>query len=264
MAHAGPTTVDLDPVMTRKGLRSLPGVIQQNMAAVKCSEDQWIEIQKAASEKRRELVLQGPSIDKKIVSGGLDVSIYSLSLLNYLEISQCPNLTEIHPEIANLINLQSLILCRNKLCSVPEAIGSLKSLKVLDVSVNDLTCLPVELSHLSELNTLNVSCNRIRSLPDGLSKCVKLVSINVSKNEISNLPEDLFSSDLEHLSTIIASENAIEELSGNIYALSVLKVGIILLINESEHFTCKTSLDFRPTLGVVISGNWMRGKWDDG
>ncbi|XP_048873256.1 leucine-rich repeat-containing protein 47 [Brienomyrus brachyistius] len=193
------------------------------MAAGKCSEDQWVEIQKASSEKRRELVLQGPNIDKKIVSGGLDVNIYSLSLLNYLEISQCPNLTEIHPEIANLINLQSLILCRNKLCSVPEAIGSLKSLKVLDVSGNELTCLPFELSHLSELNTLNVSCNKIRSLPDGLSKCVKLASINVSKNEISNLPEDLFSSDLEHLSTIIASENAIEELSGNIYGLSALK-----------------------------------------
>ncbi|KAJ8371150.1 hypothetical protein SKAU_G00111780 [Synaphobranchus kaupii] len=185
--------------------------------------EKWPEIEKAASEKRRELVLQGPNIDKKIRKGGLNTSIYSLTLLNYLEISQCPSLLEIHQGIENLTNLQSLILCRNKLSTIPKAVGSLKSLKVLDVSVNELEALPNELSQLGELNTLNVSCNKIEGLPDGLSRCTKLSTINISKNGITRFPEDLYSAHLELLSTIIASENSIEELSGDISNLSALK-----------------------------------------
>ncbi|KAG7472792.1 hypothetical protein MATL_G00112720 [Megalops atlanticus] len=193
------------------------------MARMVESGEKWAEIERAASEKRRELVLQGPNIDKKIQTGGLNPSIYSLTLLNYLEISQCPSLLEIHEEIQNLTHLQSLILCRNKLSTIPKSVGSLKSLKVLDVSVNELKALPDELSQLSELNTLNVSCNKITGLPNGLSKCTKLSTINISKNEISRLPEDLYSADLELLSTVIASENAIEELSGDISNLPALK-----------------------------------------
>ena len=186
--------------------------------------DEWPEIEKAALEKRRELVLQGPNIDRKIQTGGLNPNIYSLKLLNYLEISQCPSLVEIHQGIENLTHLQSLILCRNKISTIPKAVGSLKSLKVLDVSVNELESLPDELSQLGELNTLNVSCNKIRGLPDGLSRCTKLSTINISKNNITHFPEDLYSAHLELLSTIVASENSIEELSGDISNLSALKV----------------------------------------
>ncbi|XP_066546666.1 leucine-rich repeat-containing protein 47 [Amia ocellicauda] len=188
------------------------------------SESQWEEIEKAGREKRRELVLQGVNIDQKIQeSGGLNPRIYSLTLLNYLEISQCPSLREIHQGIERLVHLQSLILCRNKLSQIPRAVGQLKALKVLDVSVNELQALPDEVSQLCELNTLNVSCNKISALPGGLSKCVKLSTINVSKNEISRFPDDLYSEDLDLLSTIVASENCIEELSGEIHNLVALK-----------------------------------------
>lgn len=185
----------------------------------------WPEIEKAEKENRRELVLQGSAVDKKIQdSCGLHPRLYSLSLLNYLEISQCPSLHEIHENIRHLSHLQSLILCRNKLTSVPKSIGVLKTIKVLDLSVNQLQALPEEIYALSELNTLNVSCNSITVLPDGLSKCVKLASINVSKNALSRLPEDLWCSKLELLSSIIASENAIEELSRDVNKLAALKV----------------------------------------
>lgn len=189
-------------------------------------KDVWAEIEKAEKENRRELVLQGANTDKRIQSnGGLNSKLYSLTLLNYLEISQCPSLTEINEDIGNLIHLQSLILCRNKIKSVPKSIGKLKCLKVLDVSVNELRDIPEEVSQLSELNTLNVSCNCITSLPKGLSQCVKLATINVSKNELTALPDDLFSELLELLSTIVASENGIEELSTDISNLAALKVG---------------------------------------
>ncbi|KAL7828780.1 hypothetical protein SRHO_G00324140 [Serrasalmus rhombeus] len=196
------------------------------MAAESASQTIWPEIEKAERENRRELVLHGAAVDKKIEScGGIHPRLYSLSLLNYLEVSQCPSLHSIHQDIRSLVHLQSLILCRNKIASVPKDIGELKALKVLDLSVNALQDLPEEISCLSELTTLNVSCNNIRDLPLGLSQCTKLCSINVSKNELTQLPEDLCSSSsLELLNTIIASENAIEQLSSEIHNLSALKV----------------------------------------
>lgn len=188
--------------------------------------EKWPEIEKAATEKRRELVLQGPVVDKRISShGGLASSIYSLTLLNYLEVSQCPNLTEIHEDIKHLTNLQSLILCRNKLVSIPNVVGSLKSLKVLDLSVNNLRVLPEGIVQLRELNTLNVSCNSLEVLPEGLSQCTKLSTINISKNHITGFPADFYSERLDLLSTLVASDNSIEELSGDIHKLAALKVG---------------------------------------
>lgn len=194
-----------------------------SMAAYSASV--WPEIEKAEKEKRRELVLQGTSVDKKMQeNGGIDRKLYSLSLLNYLEISQCVSLHELHDDIRNLTQLQSLILCRNEISSVPKTIGELKSLKVLDLSVNHLQELPDEISFLNELTTLNVSCNQISALPGGLKRCTKLNSVNVCKNALCVLPDDLFSPNLELLNTIIASENCIDHLNPEVHNLPALKV----------------------------------------
>lgn len=185
----------------------------------------WPEIEKASAGKRRELVLQGSVVDGRISSGGLPSAIYSLKLLNYLEISQCPSLTEIHEDIQQLTNLQSLILCRNKLASVPDVLDKLTSLKVLDLSVNDLKRLPEGITRLRELNTLNVSCNTLEVLPGGLSRCTKLSAINISKNRITGFPSDFFSEDLDLLSSVVASDNSIDLLSADVHRLAALKVG---------------------------------------
>ncbi|KAJ3585945.1 hypothetical protein NHX12_012352 [Muraenolepis orangiensis] len=186
--------------------------------------EDWPEIEKAAKEKRRELVLQGALVDERILSsGGLTTAIYSLKLLNYLEVAQCPSLTEIHEDIKYLTNLQSLFLCRNKLASIPNVIGSIKSLKVLDLSANNLTVLPDEITQLPDLNTLNVSCNSLACLPEGLSRCTKLYNLNISKNNITRFPADFYSERLDLLSIVIAYDNAIDDLSGDVSKLSALK-----------------------------------------
>lgn len=187
---------------------------------------QWPEIEKTAAGKRRELVLQGPTVDGRIASnGGLTSAIYSLTLLNYLEVSQCPSLTEIHDDIQKLTNLQSLILCRNKLASIPNVVDNLKCLKVLDLSVNNLKVLPEGITQLRELNTLNVSCNCLEVLPEGLSQCTKLSTFNISKNRIAGFPADFYSERLDLLSTLVASDNSIDQLSGDVSKLVALKVG---------------------------------------
>lgn len=194
---------------------------------------EWPEIEKASAGKRRELVLQGSVVDGRISShGGLASAMYSLTLLNYLEISQCPSLTEIHKDIQQLTNLQSLILCRNRLASIPDVIDKLTSLKVLDLSVNNLDMLPEGITRLRELNTLNVSCNSLEVLPDGLNQCTKLSSINISKNRITGFPPHFFSEDLDLLSSVMASDNSIDRLSADVQKLAALKVCWSLLSKQ--------------------------------
>ncbi|XP_054647342.1 leucine-rich repeat-containing protein 47 [Dunckerocampus dactyliophorus] len=219
----------------------------------------WPEVEKAATEKRRELVLQGAAADKKISThGGLTPAVYSLTLLNYLEVSQCPSLTELHDDIQHLSNLQSLILCRNKLACIPDVIGSLKSLKVLDVSVNNLKFLPEGVAQLQELTTLNVSCNSLEALPNGLSHCTKLSTINVSKNRIAGFPEDLYSERLGLLSTLVASDNAIVELSRDIHMIPALK---LLDLSNNKLSEIPSTLSDCPKLKEInFKGNKLNDK----
>ncbi|XP_049921298.1 leucine-rich repeat-containing protein 47 [Epinephelus moara] len=221
--------------------------------------EKWPEIEKAATEKRRELVFQGPGVDKRISSnGGLASALYSLTLLNYLEVSQCPSLTEIHEDIQHLTNLQSLILCRNKLASIPNVVGNLKSLKVLDLSVNNLSVLPEGIAQLRELNTLNVSCNNLEVLPEGLSQCTKLSTINISKNHITGFPADFYSEKLELLSTLVASDNSIEQLSGDIHKLAALKV---LDLSNNKLIEIPSDLSDCPKLkDINFKGNKLSDK----
>ncbi|XP_019718497.1 leucine-rich repeat-containing protein 47 [Hippocampus comes] len=219
----------------------------------------WPEVEKAATEKRRELVLQGPTANTKISSyGGLPPAIYSLTLLNYLEVSQCPSLTELHEDIQSLTNLQSLILCRNKLSCIPDVISNLKSLKVLDLSANNLVLLPDGITQLRELTTLNVSCNRLEALPDGLSHCVKLCSINMSKNCITGFPSDLYSERMDLLSTLVASDNAVVELGTDIHKLAALKV---LDLSNNQLSDIPSSLSDCPKLKEInFRGNKLNDK----
>ncbi|XP_043919507.1 leucine-rich repeat-containing protein 47 [Protopterus annectens] len=188
----------------------------------------WVEIETAERDKRRELVLQGSKVDSRIRDGGgyLPPQLFRLSLLNYLEVSQCRSLQELQPSIGSLTQLQSLILCHNQLTALPAAaLGQLRNLRVLDVSNNHLQCLPTELRNLNELNTINASCNRLQILPAELCMCQKLAVLNVSHNELSRFPDEFFiSGRLSALSTLSASENAIEELPGDICNLPSLKV----------------------------------------
>lgn len=191
-------------------------------------EQCWVEIETAERDKRRELVLQGSTIDSRISSSGgcLPPQLFRLSLLNYLEVSQCRSLRELQPSIGSLAQLQSLILCHNQLIALPAAaVGQLRNLRVLDVSDNQLQSLPAELGNLNELNTINVSCNRLKILPADLCTCPKLAVLNASHNELSSFPDEFFvDGRLPVLSTLSASENMIEELQGSICNLPSLKI----------------------------------------
>ena len=180
----------------------------------------WEEVSLAKQDKRRELVLQGKEISKRIEKNGLDTEIYQLVHLNYLEISST-SLAEFQSGVGALENLTALLLCNNKLTAVPQDIGNLKKLKILNLSNNAIDSLPQEIFGLSDLDTLNLSMNKITELP-AVNSLTNLHVFNVSNNQLSSLPEGIFDAELVHLSQILASDNEITELSGDVENLSHL------------------------------------------
>lgn len=125
--------------------------------------------------------------------GILPKEIGELAALQSLIAEECA-LTEIHPSISNLTQLQHLRLRKNLLKS--EAIdamisstsqaGFCGSLKELDLGNNVLTTVPKKLTLLKCLDTLLMSFNRIQSL-DGFpwASMQRLSILTLSDNQVS-------------------------------------------------------------------------------
>jgi Leucine-rich repeat (LRR) protein len=109
------------------------------------------------------------------------------------------DLTTLPPEIGNLVNLESLILNHNQLRSLPPEIGNLANLQELDLAYNELKVLPASIGNLSTLNQAYWSNNELSSLPPDIGKLSNLRWLDVSNNQLSSLPEELGEVALEHI-----------------------------------------------------------------
>ncbi|XP_029202678.2 leucine-rich repeat-containing protein 47-like [Acropora millepora] len=195
----------------------------------------WPEVDQAADEHRYELVLSGPEISERIEKGGLDLKIFELSCLNFLQISNT-KLFSLPEDLGNLLHLKTLDLHRNSLQELPSSIGLLKELKNLDLSGNELEVLPSALGQLSSLQTLNLNCNKLTEIPD-LKEVTELSRLDLSHNQLTELPESLF--ELQHLAELQASNNNFTSLSSNVSKLSALKV---LILNANKITSVPTEL----------------------
>ncbi|XP_049879470.1 leucine-rich repeat-containing protein 47-like [Pectinophora gossypiella] len=169
----------------------------------------WPEVATAKNENRHEIKLSGAAISKRISETGLDRTVFQLSGLNLLNISETC-LTSIPDDIKHLVNLQSLLLFGNKLESFNENITSLPKLKVLDLSRNQLTSIPESLNKLKELTSINFSSNQIESMPK-LGDLPNLIIVDVSNNKLSSFI-DVENANLPHLTDMKLKGNAIESI----------------------------------------------------
>ncbi|XP_050314571.1 leucine-rich repeat-containing protein 47-like [Anthonomus grandis grandis] len=190
----------------------------------------WPEIEQAKNEKRRELVLHGSKISKRIKEEGLDNTLYSLIDLNYLSLTETC-LQEISSDFSLLVNLQTLILHSNNLEIFEEALTKLSKLKILDASRNNLKALPDTLDRLSQITTLNFSGNKLESFPS-LMSVTKLSVLDLSFNNLSNFPGICHTS-LANLSEIKLQGNHIESIPNTISDLPALKM-LDLSVNKIQ------------------------------
>jgi len=184
--------------------------------------EEWSEVSKAKEENRHELVLTGDTTARRITENGLDERIFTVTSLNFLEISKC-GLQALPHGVSQLTSLSNLVLHGNSLRVVPDSIGHLSRLKFLDLSSNELESLPPSFGELQELQTLNVSSNRITELVDPRAM-VNLHILDVSHNCLTELPNGICCSQLSLLSTILANNNELDSLPEDLFELPSLKL----------------------------------------
>lgn len=180
----------------------------------------WPEVTTAKSENRHEIKLSGAAISKRISETGLDNTVFQLSGLNLLNISDTC-LTTIPDDIKRLVNLQSLLLFGNKLQEFNDNITSLPKLKVLDLSRNQLKVIPESLNKMKELTSINFSSNQIESMPK-LGDFPNLIIVDVSNNKLTSFL-DIEDANLPHLTDLKAQGNAIESIPSYVIRLPSLK-----------------------------------------
>ena len=193
----------------------------------------WQEVNHAEENKRRELILKGGEIAARITSGGIDMRIFMLTPLNFLEISDA-GLSEVPSEIGNLSNLLNLTLRGNQLVALPDTLGKLNRLQFLDASRNSIQEVPDSLGELTSLHTLDLSQNQLPTIPATFGNLKNLAHLNLSRNKLEGI-DVMLSGDFTHLSEILAPHNKIERITHEVGQLEVLRT-LDLSENKLENF----------------------------
>jgi internalin A len=100
-------------------------------------------------------------------------------------------LTELPPEIGQLINLQVLYLSDNQLSALPPEIGQLVNLQELYLFGNQLTELPPEIGQLANLQVLEIYYNRLSALPPEIGQLANLQTLSLRGNQLTELPPEI-------------------------------------------------------------------------
>lgn len=208
----------------------------------------WEEVSHAKEHSRRELLLKGKEVAERIsLKSGIDMRIFSLTPLNFLEISDA-GLRELPNEISNLSSLINLTLRGNELECLPFSIGKLTRLQFLDVSRNAIVQVPESVGCIEALHTLDLSQNKIQGLPETYSKLKSLAHINVSRNNLTDV-NVMLKGDLQHLSEVLASHNQIESIPEEVGNLEVLRT---LDLSENQIKEFPATLGHCPKLKELI------------
>ncbi|KAM3354389.1 hypothetical protein ACQJBY_025207 [Aegilops geniculata] len=167
-------------------------------------------------------LVEGQSTSSNVV---LPSSIHKSKLLRYLDATSLP-ITSLPKSFHTLKHMQTLILSKCALETLPDTICTLNKLCYLDLSGNvSLTELPTSLGKLSKLSFINLlgcsvlqelpesiyeltclrhldmsECCTIKKLPDKFGTLLKLIFLNLSGcSKITNLPDNLRLQSLEHM-----------------------------------------------------------------
>jgi hypothetical protein len=91
--------------------------------------------------------------------------------------------------IGALTNLTELHLSHNKIATLPASIGRLTALETLHLDHNILTAVPASIGSLTALTTLYLESNRITTLPTTIGRMTALTTLWLNENQLAGLPD---------------------------------------------------------------------------
>ena len=122
--------------------------------------------------------------------------------------------------IGALTNLKFLSLYGNKIATLPASIGRLTALEELYLTSNNLTAVPASIGSLTELTTLYLRDNRIATLPTTIGGMTALTTLFLGGNQLAGLPDAI--GQLTGLKRLWLNNNQLTALPESIVALTNL------------------------------------------
>ena len=142
---------------------------------------------------------------KSSFRGKMPGFVYSMTQLKRV-VARNAGIESISSNIKRLVNLEYLDLRENKnLSELPEGIGKLKSLKTLGLSACSLKKLPESFSRLNNLEVLHLQHNKLEVLPEDIGSLKHLRKLNIEENKLQILPKSIVK--LDNLRYIKLREN---------------------------------------------------------
>jgi internalin A len=131
-------------------------------------------------------------------------------------------LTEVPPEVTQLVNLQRLSLSSNQISVIPDSIAQLVNLQKLSLSGNQINVIPDSIAQLVNLQMLDLSSNRISLIPDSITQLIKLQKLSLRSNQIRGIPDSI--AQLVKLRTFYLMSNQISVIPDSIAQLVNLQM----------------------------------------
>jgi internalin A len=168
------------------------------------------KIERAAAENATELNLSGMGLTEVPPEIAQLVNLQTL-VLSVNKISVIPD------SIAQLVNLQALDLMKNKISIIPDSIAQLVNLQALDLSINQISIIPDSIAQLVNLQALDLIGNQISVIPNAIAQLIKLRHLYLMSNQISVIPDSI--AQLVNLQTLYLSNNQISVIPNSIAQL---------------------------------------------
>jgi Leucine-rich repeat (LRR) protein len=120
----------------------------------------------------------------------------------------------------NLTTLDTIMLGKNRISTLPDTISRLRYLRKLSLKQNVITRLTSSLAKLTCLQILILTDNKLTTFDPVLLDIVSLKNLSLDKNQIMSVPERI--DRLSNLLALIVSGNPISRIPGNICKITTL------------------------------------------
>lgn len=158
-------------------------------------------------------------------------------LLDSLALDTLTPYTSIAAALKNPEKVIKLVLRKEHLKTIPNAVFQFKNLQYLDLGKNNIKEIPDSIELLKDLQYLDISKNNLQSLNGKIGKLTNLFYLNLNNNEFSELPTTM--GNLVNLRVLDLWSNNLDQFPEslkNMKSLQVIDLRAILIPEDKQAY----------------------------